>query len=344
MRASGHVFLGMACFAIASTALGRAEAHPPPFISAESEQRAADLLRKGNALSREGKIPEAVEAYTESFANEETYAVAANLGSLELALGRYREAAGHLAFAIRMCPADASPATKQALSQRFTQAKEHVGELKIHLDVAGAEVTIDDKAIDLLDLGDETFVDPGVHAIVATRGGYLPARKTVDVKAGARLDVDLSLVPVALPSAPPPEPVSLPQEADAGKSMPLLIAGASAATLGIVLGIAFTAVSNSKSSQATELRTDIVARGGATACFEAASATECGRLHGLLVDQSTFANAAVWSFIAAGAFAAGTGVYALWPRSNGKSATQARANVLPNFSAQGAGIVVLGAF
>jgi tetratricopeptide (TPR) repeat protein len=342
MRASGHVFLMTACFAITTAVTGRALAHPPPFVDAESEQRAADFLRKGNSLSREGKIPEAIEAYAASFENEETYPVAANLGSLELALGRYRDAAEHLAFAIRRCPPDASPATKEALAQRLAQAKEHVGALEIHVGIDNAEVTLDDKAIDWLDLRNEIFISPGVHTIAATRAGYSADRKTVEVKAGTRIDVEL--VPAALPSAPSAPPATLPAESGGGKSVPLLVAGASAATVGIVLGVAFTVVSNSKSSQATVFRSDLVARDGAAACSHAANAVDCGNLHGLLVDQATFANAAVWSFIAAGAFAAGTGVYALWPAAKQKPASAAGFRAVPTFDAQGAGVVVAGAF
>lgn len=342
MRASGRVFLVTACFAIATSVAGRALAHPPPFVDAESEQRAEDFLRKGNSLSREGKIPEAIEAYAASFENEETYPVAANLGSLELALGRYRDAAEHLAFAIRMCPPEASPATKAALAQRLGQAKERIGVLEIRVEIDNAEVTLDDKAIDWLDLREETFVNPGVHTIVATRAGYTADRKTVEVKAGARINV--KLVPSALLSAPAALPATLPAESDGGKSVPFLVVGASAATVGVVLGVAFTVVSNSKSSQAAVFRSDLVARDGAAACSHAANAVDCGNLHGLLVDQATFANAAVWSFIAAGAFAAGTGVYALWPAAKPKPASVAGFRVVPTFSAQGAGVVVAGAF
>jgi tetratricopeptide (TPR) repeat protein len=338
-----------ALFAVAAAA-GEAVAHPPIFTDADSEQRAEELRKKGNALSREGRLADAIEAYRSSFKISETYAVAANLGSVELKLGRYRDAADHLAFAIRMSPHDAKRAVTEALENALASAKKHVGALKIRVSVDNAEVTIDGAPIDWLDLASEVYLEPGVHTIAATRAGYAADRRTVEARAGALLDVALAPAPPLAASSPPAEPAPLahapPAEGEGGGArVPLLIAGAGTATVGTALGVVFTVLANGKSSQAHVLGNELRARAGDAACSPPmVNAADCSNLKKTLTSQSVYANTAAWLFIASGAVALGTGAYALWPVLRGKSSTGASVRALPAAGVRSGGMVVTGEF
>lgn len=328
-------------------------AHPPLFVGAESEERAEALGKEGNKLSREGRLAEAVAAYSSSFRISETYAVAANLGSLELKLGQHRAAAEHLAFAIRVSPADARPAVMVALKEGLADAREHVGALKIRVTSDTAAVAIDGRSIDRidLDLEHEIFVEPGMHALTAIHPGYAPMRKTINVKAGGALDVELALVPLAPLASVRPEPGetparAVPVPADGSIRVPLMIAGVSATTLGAALGVVFIVVANGKSSHAATLGDELRARGGAAACDLplAANTADCARLKALLADKRTFSNAAIGSFVAVGALALGTGGIMLWSAVTHKPRSVTRPRVLPLVGARLGGLVLDGEF
>src|SRR4051812_43712122 len=104
MGFSRHLLLASAFLGVALATSSQALAYPPLVVEPESEERAEELAQQGNALSRAGKLPEAIAAYTESIELNVDYAVAANLGNLELLLEKYRDAAEHLAFAVLLLP------------------------------------------------------------------------------------------------------------------------------------------------------------------------------------------------------------------------------------------------
>ncbi len=348
MVRQGCSFVAVALWLAMGAASGQAAAHPPLFIDAASEDKADELRKQGNTLSREGRLPEAIDAYKASFRLSETFAVAANLGNLELRLQRYRDAAEHLAFAIRLAPDDATPAVVDALRKGLAEAQQHVGALRIRVGVDYAEVTVDGLDVDWLDVAHDVFVEPGSHTVAAARAGYAAGRKTIEVTAGAHVEVELALSPLAssAPGTPAP-PVASPQ-ADEGKSirLPIIVAGASAATVGAVLGVVFTVLANGKSSQTATLGNELRARAGAAACDHpsAANAAECSRLQSLFGGQSTFRNAAIGSFVAGGALALGTGAYALWPTLSGRSTSGSRVRALPSVGARFGGVMVEGEF
>jgi hypothetical protein len=335
------VALGLVLAAAAASREGAA--HPPLITDANTEEKADELRGHGNALSREGRLPEAIEAYIASFRLSETFGVAANVGTLELKLQRYRNAAEHLALALLLAPVDANPPVVETVKKELAEAKQHVGALKIRVGLDFADVTIDGRGIDWLDAAHDVFVDPGVHTIAATRSGYTVDRRTVEVPAGARFEVDLVLAPLtsAVGSAGAPSSSLVPTRAEAGASarMPVVVAGAGVATVGTVLGVVFTVLANGKSSQAATLGTELGAHAGVAACAltSAATSTDCGSLRSLLGRQTTFGNAAIGSFVAGGAVALGTGAYALWPTLSG-------VRLLPTAAERFGGMVFEGAF
>lgn len=347
--AIGLVSMRVALVAVACVlaAGGEAAARPPTFVDAASEAKADELRRKGNALSREGRIPEAIEAYRAAFGIRETYAVAANLGNLELLVGTHRDAAEHLAFALRSCPEDADPTVREALQGRLDQARKQVAALRFRPNVDGVLVTLNGRPLDRPESDTEVFVDPGSYTIEAARTGYGTVQTTIELKAGELREVALTLAPVALAPAAPVAPPATPGGGRArGKSVPLIVAGAGAATVGVVLGAIFTTASNGKASEVTALSDDLKARPGGAPCLRLLSgaADDCSRLGELVDQQNVFTGAAVGSFVAAGALAVGTGVYALWPTSNRARVSGTWVRAAPVVGARGGGLVVAGAF
>ena len=342
---------GKCCAALLAVVLvsasmnGEAGAHPRLLPDPVSQQRASDLRKKANALASKGDLEGALVAYKASLELDETCGAAANLGALELQLGKYRDAAEHLSLATQVCGHDGQDLNlAKTLAERLGQATANVGTIKIHLGVDNASACVDGREVDMLD-SQATYVEPGAHTVSVTCKGSAVDQKTVTVSAGAIVEVELgpsapapTLPRTAFHSIPTPEAPTPPT-----KSLAVLVTGASAAATGVALGIGFTLAANDKYSQGMAARNALVAQSGPAACGVQGNALPCASLRGVWQDQDTFSNTALWSFIAAGAVAVGTVTYAVWPVSK-EPQTPTTAQVTPLMTPNGGGLVVNGTF
>lgn len=324
-----------------------AYADRPLFVSEEDMTRAEALHREGKALMKAGKYAEALEKYTAAYNLQETFSIAANIGQLELLLGRHRDAAEHMARALRLHGKEAKPEAVAALQRNFELAKQEVGALRVYVDPEGANVKVDERWYGWTELHEEIFVDPGAHAIEAKQSGYQVTQETITIGKGEHQDVRLTLAPVAALSpapAPAPPPEVRVSPSGSSKSLPLLITGTGLALTGLVLGTSFTVLANGKLSGALVLRDDLVQRAGQSACAAPTGsvASDCGRLREQLVEATTFSNAAVWSFVGAGAFTVATTVYGVWPSRGGGE--KKGSGVKAHFSPLPGGLAVVGTF
>jgi hypothetical protein len=321
-----------------------AQADRPMFVNEEERKRAEDLHQEGKALMKAGKYAEALGKYSEAYRLDETFSIAANIGQLELLLGRPRDAAEHMAQALRLHGKEAKPEAVAALQRNFELAKQEIGALRVVVNPADADVRVDGRWYGWMELSEEIFVDPGAHAIEAKQKSYRVTQQTITLGKGERQELRLRLEPVAAPPAAPALPPEVPaSEAGSGKSLPLLITGAGLALTGVALGTGFTLRANSQLSGALVLRDDLVHRAGRSACAAPTGtvATDCGRLRDQLVGATTFSSAAVWSFVGAGAFAVATMAYGVWPGGRGgKRGPGVKAHVAPLLG----GFEVVGTF
>jgi len=184
----------------------RATAEP---ASAQAEAQAERLLTEGRELFAQGKSEAALEKLRAAWALHRSYAIAANLGSAELDLGRMRDAAEHFDFALREMPASVEKAKRDAVSGYLQKARAAIGALRVQVEPAGARVLVDGDPAGTAPLPGELFVEPGQHAVAAQADGFAPKGESVTVAAGEAKAVSLRLsravaVPSATPGPPPP--------------------------------------------------------------------------------------------------------------------------------------------
>lgn len=308
-------------------------ASPPP----EAGKRADALYKQGVRLYSEKKWADAEAAFREAWALNPTFDVAYNLGSAEYQLGKHRDAAEHLALAVRSWPLlKATSILRQTAQQRLDECRAQVGTLTVTVNVARAEVLIDGKSIGRAPLEGEVFVTPGVHTVEATFVGHTSVPRTLTAGKGAAEVVTLVLSPIVVPPSSPPVPVLPPVR---GPSTVLLITGGAVAGLALVSGAIFASISNGKSSEGADKRAVFVQAGSRPCTSTGVMNATCADLADLANARRTFANAAFWSFVGAGAVGAGTLIYALaTPRSDTKKGVQ----VMPVGGPQGAGIEIGG--
>lgn len=316
-----------------------AQAPKPPAAappgSAKTDQ-ARELFLKGVTLYEQAQFEKAEAAFLAAWALKKHYQIASNLGACEMKLGRYRDAAEHLAFFLREQPQTASRDDRKRTQALFDEARAKIAAVTLMVSVPGAVVSVDGREIGAAPFSTDVYVDPGARTFVAAHGSYRDAQQVVQATAGGTHAVTLKLDALTGPAPQPPEGQTPP--APSGARMPVIITGAVLGGVGVVLGAVFAGVSNAKASDVAAKHDAIVSMGVTAACGSTLS-PDCQALHSAKQDQVKFANASAWSFIAGGALGAATVIYALAaPRAATKSGTR----VAPLVAADGGGVVLRG--
>lgn len=295
-------------------ATGQSFANPGPsdVASPGASDAAGELFDKGNAFYHQSRWAEAEVQFQKAWNVKQSFDVAANLGDCELQIGQNREAAEHLAFAVRAFPVSGKPVLLERLRQRFAEARALTSALHIRVDIKGAEVTVDGRSVGVAPLADEVFVDPGARVVEARLEGYDVGRANVMAAKGTTQEVTLTLPRKGVEPIVPPT---------SGAKLPILLGGAALGLVALGAGIGFTVAANGKSTDADALVAKLPSSSSCAGAPATVFAADCKTLKFTLSGQSTMRNAAVISFAAGGVFAlvtAGLGVWKLkTPASTG---------------------------
>ena len=322
-----------------------ASSQPPPAAASANADAADVAFRRGNALYKQQRFAQAKVAYEEAFRLKKSSDIASNLGYAEIKLGQNRDAAEHLAFAVKNWPPTGKSENRESAVHWLGIAQGAVTTLKITVSVEGAAVLVDGKAVGTSPLDTEVFVEPGSRTVEAKMTGYKDAQQTIQATKGAELPVTLTLdrAPASDPyergTGPGSVPTSVPPPG--GPRVGVLIAGGAVTGVALIAGIAFMVVRGSKTSEATTQRSELVNQGGAAACGAQPAPAGCDPLHDTLKARATFGDLGVTSFLIAGAAGAATLIYGL---AAPRAASTAGVRPVPVVSAQGAGLVLQGAW
>jgi hypothetical protein len=344
--------LGAAALAASLAVCAPARADDPPkgappatsdAPSPDADVQAAKWLKVGNAAFKAGDFAGAEKAYREAFAVKRGYDIAGNLGTAELAQGKLREAAQHLAFTLRLFPITGDPGVREQMWKAFEQCRQGVGAVRVKLDVKGAQVLVDGAPVGEAPLLDAVYVDPGEHVVEARLDGYTGgAPQRVAVDKGAEAEVTLVLTPA-------PRVKTVVREVPVKRrSLAPGLALAGVAAVGLVGGAALLSISASDHSNAGTLSGTI--RGGHKSCITGAgnyATADCATLNDDLNHYVTLHNAAVGAFVAGSVMAVGTAVYFLWPVKRApadRPPTTGVTRVVPAVGPGTGGLVVSGAF
>lgn len=323
-----------------------ARSQTPSAAAQEGTDPADVAFRRANALYKQERYAEAKAAFEEAFRLKKSHDIASNLAYAELKLGQNRDAAEHLAFAVRTWPPTGKTENRASAVRWLGIAKAAVTTVKITVSVEGATVLVDGKAVGTSPLDAEVFVEPGSRTIEAKLTGYKDARESIQATKGAERSVALTLDrearadlydrgagPGVVPTSVPPQP--------SGPRTGLLIAGGSVTGVALIAGIAFMVVRGSKTSDAEAQRSELVKQGGAAACGAQSAAAGCDALHDTLGARATFGNLGAASFILAGAAGAATLIYGV---AAPRKAPGPEVRVVPAVSAAGGGLVLQGSW
>ena len=150
------------------------------------------------------------DRYLAAWALKKHWQIATNLGDAELRTGRPRDAAEHLAFALRE-GAEMSPAQRDGVQKALDDAKKQVATIDVQITPEGADVVIDGAFVGRSPLADPVFLAPGEHTVEVQKVGYVARSEKVAASAGAVTPLRVELVAEgATGAAPAPAPVPPP--------------------------------------------------------------------------------------------------------------------------------------
>ncbi|AUX30026.1 MULTISPECIES: PEGA domain-containing protein [Sorangium] len=330
-------------------AAGQTAIQAPRAPSEAMSDKARKLYMEGVTASEKGRWADAYASFVAAWALQKHYTIAGGIGTCELMLQRYPDAAKHLAIYVREIEKDATatPDERAAALKTYAQARAKVGAVRLHVDVEDAEVRVGQEVVGTVPLQDPVFLEPGTHTISVRRQGYEPASVAVELKAGEEIERS-----VELKSARASEPATgerpgpawqggLGKGGDPPPNKTLLIAGGAVAGVGVIAGTVFTILSVAKANDAEELRDEVRAdkmlKGR---CPSTESPAVCAKLSDTVDLQYAFINVAIGSFIV-GAAGVGTVVYALADRP---SAPDRRVQVAPLVGSGVTGLSLSGRF
>src|SRR3954466_3716028 len=142
-RWTGPAFLVAAAVLTAPHPSYASDTSPQPQLSAEDNEKATKLLAEGNKAFKAGKFADAEKAYEQAFTLKKVHDIAGNLAMSEFAQGKTRDAAEHLAFALRLFPLTGEPTQREQMQKTYDQCRGSVGSVRVSVNVKDAQVYVD---------------------------------------------------------------------------------------------------------------------------------------------------------------------------------------------------------
>jgi hypothetical protein len=185
------------------------------------EQRAEALEAQAYEAARAGNLEEAAATLRAAWDLAPWSSIACNLGRVEFARRRFRDASEFLTLCVESAPPVRTPEEKKrfiSAVEQLAEARAKVVTLLLNVNEPQATVLLDGQRAATPPLPRALFAEPGHHRVSATLDGFSTASADVQGAAGETIDVTLTLRPVPAPpkpaqaapsgsSAPPPRPI-----------------------------------------------------------------------------------------------------------------------------------------
>ncbi|WP_437711866.1 PEGA domain-containing protein [Sorangium sp. So ce448] len=351
LRRSASIASVFAVLASSSPGLARPPEQPRAAVTAAMTEESRKLYLNGVQAASESRWEAAHAMFLAARALHPHYTIDGNLAACELQMGRYRDAAEHLARYLRELKMDAtSTAEERAQAEAgYAKARAKVGAVILQANVERAAVLVDGVQMGTTPMVDPLFVEPGKHTVTLERVGYVTEERTVDVGAGGEIASTVTLrkpaesggaaAPLAAREAGPtklPDPSMVPPER---RSWVPAIALGAASVVGLGVGVGMTVASNDASADVDRQTKEIHGAGGQCAKPIDAFAARCAELHRTGTRADAFGNAARVAYIAGGALAIATVGYALWPSREPSRPAGVRARLEVLSDGMGVGVV-----
>lgn len=296
-----------------------------------------DLFKKFQEAANAKDWPRAYELMQQAYGLQQTYDVLGNLGTAEYQLGKYRDAAEHLARSVHGFPAVGDPGVKRGTEELLLKAEKEVGTIRLRVTPAQARVYVGTRGYGPEDYREKVYVEPGdVSVSAGDVVGYAAEKKQAKLGKGEAKEVDLALQPEAGP-VPTASATAVPA---GGPNKGLLGAGIGVAAASLGVGIGLLVGGAGKKDEADKLREDLL-KGGKKVCAPDNPPADCKKFTDAAGAYGTLTNVGASLLIAAGVAGAATAIYYAVARP-GKPTPPTKAGFVAG--PQGAAFAIEGSF
>ncbi|WP_438033786.1 hypothetical protein [Sorangium sp. So ce204] len=327
------------------------QATSPAPAQADAMSRAArDMFAKGEEAWMQGKYDLCHAWFLAAWSIRPHRQIAGNLAACELKVGRYRDAAEHLAFLMRPTPDGKPTPLSQEHRALLDEAMAKIAVLQIDAE-PGTTVVLDGNIVGQAPLPTPLYLEPGEHTIEGRSASGLVEKHSTRFDAGTQRTIALqprapqAAAPpqAALPVAPPPVAPAPPPDTRVRDGV--VIGGLALGGAALAAGVVLVVVSNGKSEDASEARHSIAKDGGINACKDPAFRARCDALADAKLAEQTTRDLAIAGFVTASAALGGAALASmLWPVGAPRAEAARGLRIAPAVTAQSAGLMIGGAF
>ncbi len=171
-----------------------AQPAPPRKAPTEADKKLAeDKLREAAAMYARGDRLGAVSVFEEAYAIYPTPVILFNLGKAYHGVGRNALAHRTLARYLREDKA-VKPERKAEVDQLMGELQQVVGLIDVQVSANGVTITVNGDEVGIAPLPGPVAVEPGVHLVVALKGGKELASRQIAVGTGKRVAAQLAFI------------------------------------------------------------------------------------------------------------------------------------------------------
>lgn len=224
---------------ITTIATGEVRADEPQARKDEASQR----FKSGVAFYNDKDFTAAMVEFKRAYELVPNHAVLFNIGQTARELKDYAAALAAFERYLNDGGARIDQKRKGAVSASIEELRRKVGKVKISTNVEGAEVAIDDTPVGVAPLAEPVVVNVGRRKLSASKSGYTPAQRMVEIAGMAETTVALELVKVEAltPGDAPRDPPPVKTEIPLSFWVTLSATGAAAIAAGVTGGLAVSA-------------------------------------------------------------------------------------------------------
>jgi hypothetical protein len=236
--------------------VAHADGKDPPGADEASER-----FRSGVQFYKDGDFTAAQVEFKRAYELSPNWRVLYNLGQTSRDLKDYAAALSAFEQYLREGGKDVPPPRKKDVTGWIAELKNKVGTITVTANVEGAELLLDDAKIGVAPLAAPVIVNVGRHKFSATRAGYRPVQRAIEVAGQQAASVALELAPLddqqaaapGRPDAPTSTTTTIVVESKRSVApwITLAVTGAAAVATGVLGGLALGAHGDLKKELST---------------------------------------------------------------------------------------------
>lgn len=186
---------------------GVAQAADDDTEAADPTEEASERFRRGVKLYKDEDYVAALVEFKRAYELAPNYRVLYNLGQTSRGLKDYASALTAYQQYLDEGGDEIDDDRRKEVEKIVEDLTARVGKLTITTNVDGAEVQIDDEVVGVTPLDEPIIVNIGKRRVGASRDGYAPAKRLIEVAGRDELDVELALTDLTQKGPAPANPM-----------------------------------------------------------------------------------------------------------------------------------------